>query len=126
MPDDKKRDKEMEALSKAIVEAIMKSADVKEALGKVLNRENLRDSSFMALLLKIENLTQSMGLEISCSCEFEGEELVAEDTAGSDKQLLSENIEEDAKLSPQEKAFREFLADRFDEDEWLKKHGLIL
>lgn len=131
MPDEKDREKEMEVLSRAIVEAIMKSRNVRQAIEKLSQKEDVASSSLMVLMLKLQNLAESINVDQPDKDSFSDEEDGSVDEHGSKDNIdntlnNSESCEEGKKLSPNEIAFRDFLAGRFDQDKWLKKHGLII
>lgn len=132
MSEDKRHEEEFEFLSRAIVDAIVKSSDVRKAIRKLSESDESYAKSFMVLMLKVQNIAETMEGEKPAKPGLPTEkkmELGKEDFEGE----LDEEPEEPRKnyvdgklLSPSEMAFREFLAERFDQDDWLRRNKLIL
>lgn len=130
MPENERPEDDMEMLSKAIVDAIIKSKDVREAIRKLSDTDESYSKSFMVLMLRVQNLVESIGVDLSKAVDPSSEEKLnpspvkpsaaKKRNRDSFKNLVDGKIE-----TPSELAFREFLADRFDQDEWLKKIGII-
>ncbi len=130
MPDEKDREKEMETLSRAIVEAIVKSRSVRKAISKLSNKEDLFSGSLMVLMLKLQSLADSASIDDEEAFSDEARHgAVIEDEINllaKKKPIDSDIYEEGKKLTPNEAAFRKFLSDNFDQQKWLKRHGLNL
>ncbi|MBF0291450.1 MAG: hypothetical protein HQK86_04765 [Nitrospinae bacterium] len=131
--DEKNNEKDMEILTRAIVDAITKSRDVREAIRRLTETDEVCSKSFMVLMLKVRSLAETMGLDFPNTCSHEPEKLAAparEKKSVEDKQAVLKKLMTDfvdgKKLSQREMEFCEYLADNFDSGEWLKKHGLIL
>lgn len=132
MSEDKRHEEEFEFLSRAIVDAIVKSSDVRKAIRKLSESDESYAKSFMVLMLKVQNIAETLEGEKPAKPGLPTEkkmELGKEDFEGE----LDEEPEETRKnyvdgklLSPSEMAFRKFLAERFDQDDWLKRNKLIL
>ncbi|MBI5816574.1 MAG: hypothetical protein HZB29_13300 [Nitrospinae bacterium] len=127
MPDEKPHDKNMEVLTRAIVEAITKSREVREAVRKLSETDEVCSKSFMVLMLKVANLADTMGLDFPDVC---GHDAAPRKTRSRADEGTGENapkpeaVEDGRALSKREKEFREFLAENFDTEAWLKKLGL--
>ena len=122
MSDSDGSERSFEKLSKAITEAVMNSPKVKKIVAEIQKDENICPKSFMVLVLKMEVLTDSLELE------FE-EELKVERPAPkkrrSKKSSRKRQFIDGQELSKKEIEFQEFSNKKFDDDEWLKKNGLI-
>ena len=111
-----------EKLSKAITEAVMTSPKVKKIVAEIQKNEEICPKSFMVLVLKMEVLTDSLELEVE-------EELTEESPVP--KKRNSKNSAKKAqfidgrRLSKKEIEFQEFSNKNFNNEEWLKKNGLI-
>ncbi|MDH5478962.1 MAG: hypothetical protein OEY50_11565 [Nitrospinota bacterium] len=132
MSDDKQRDDNMDFLSKAIVDAITKSPDVRQAIKQLAETDEGYSRSFMVLMLKVRNLAETLGVEISGGRDdFPGEDMfdlnfLDQKPEQEQQKTDRANIVDGRKETPQEIAFREFESTRFNQEEWLRKHGLIL
>jgi len=131
MAEEKQRDDSMEFLSRAIVDAITKSPEVRQAIKRLAEKDEGYSRSFMVLMLKVRNLAETLGVEISgVREEAVGEDLFDLDFVGKKGSMerpradLS-NFVDGKKETPKEAAFREFESNRFNQEEWLRKHGLI-
>ncbi len=130
MPDEERPDEEMELLSRAIIDAIVKSKDVRNAMNKLFQADESYAKSLMVLMLKVQNLADSLGTEGENGTEFTHEKRLEFNTKVEEElrnhDIDISNIVDGIRETSSETAFRKFLADRFDQDEWLKKNGLIL
>ena len=134
MPDDEKNnEKDMEILTRAIVDAITKSRDVREAIRRLSETDEVCSKSFMVLMLKVRSLAETMGLDFPNACSHEPEKLsppAKEKKRGEARQAALKKIMgglvDGKKLTQREMEFCEYMADNFDSGEWLKKHGLIM
>lgn len=126
---DKDKDKEMDELSRAIVEALVKSDEVRTAMTRAAKKEDVCEGSFLVLMLKVKNLAQSMGVDVTRPCDMSCDEKMELDLKGVENAKPEDDIpphsEDGRKLTQGEIAFREYMSSRFNEDGWLKKHGLI-
>jgi len=130
MPDEKHHDRNMEVLTRAIVEAITKSREVKEAVKKLSETDEICSKSFMVLMLKVANLADTMGLDFPSSCNHDQPEKRSQRYAAdlgtdeADSTPIEKKREDGGGLSSREKEFRKFLEEKFDQEAWLKKLGL--
>ena len=111
-----------EKLSKAITEAVMTSPKVKKIVAEIQKDEDICPKSFMVLVLKMEVLTDSLELEVE---EELKEERPAPKQRRSKKSSRKPQFIDGRELSKKEIEFQEFTNKKFDDDEWLKKNGLI-
>ena len=111
-----------EKLSKAITEAVMTSPKVKKIVAEIQKDDNICPKSFMVLVLKMEVLTDSLELEVE---EELKEERPAPKKRRSKKSSRKPQFIDGQELSKKEIEFQEFTNKKFDNDEWLKKNGLI-
>lgn len=127
MPEDMNPDKDMEKLSRAIVNAIMKSRDVRKAISKLSETEDICSKSFMVLMLKIGNLAEAMGLDVPEVCEHSaaGGEEPGDTTGDEEPKPDFKHIVDGRRLTRAELEFKEYLASRFNEKKWLEDNGLI-
>jgi len=129
MAENKRPDDEMESLSRAIVDAIINSRDVRKAMRKISEADDSYSKSFMVLMLKLQNLADSIDLDKN------SQEQVKNFNIGSEMSGLTQprakknefkNFVDGKRESTSEIAFREFLASRFNQEDWLRKNGLTL
>ncbi|MDH5637686.1 MAG: hypothetical protein OEZ04_04285 [Nitrospinota bacterium] len=130
MADDKQRDDNMEFLSRAIVDAITKSPEVRQAIKKLAEEDESYSRSFMVLMLKVRNLAESLGVKIAGpGDDMGGDEMFdlnfMERKQGAEPEITDlSNYVDGRKESPKEIEFRKFESTRFNQEEWLRKHGL--
>jgi hypothetical protein len=122
MSDSDGSERSFEKLSKAITEAVMTSPKVKKIVAEIQKDEDICPKSFMVLVLKMEVLTDSLELEIE---EELKEERPAPKKRKSKKSSRKPQFIDGQELSKKEIEFQEFTNKKFDDDEWLKKNGLI-
>jgi hypothetical protein len=122
MSDSDGSERSFEKLSKAITEAVMTSPKVKKIVAEIQKDEDICPKSFMVLVLKMEVLTDSLELEVE---EELKEERPAPKKRRSKKSSRKPQFIDGQELSKKEIEFQEFTNKKFDEDEWLKKNGLI-
>lgn len=128
MPEEKS-EKEMDELSKAIVAAITNSPKVRKAVEKICDTDDLGSNAYMMMMLEIKNLADFMGIDAPedlASAEEACEEADIDApplAAGDNKKPVK--IGEGESLSENELAFREFMAERFDEADWLSKNKIF-
>jgi hypothetical protein len=115
-------ERSFEKLSKAITEAVMTSPKVKKIVAEIQKDDNICPKSFMVLVLKMEVLTDSLELEVE---EELKEERPAPKKRRSKKSSRKPQFIDGQELSKKEIEFQEFTNKKFDNDEWLKKNGLI-
>jgi hydroxylamine reductase (hybrid-cluster protein) len=131
MAEERQRDDNMDFLSRAIVDAITKSPEVRQAIKKLAEKDEGYARSFMVLMLKVRNLAETLGVEISgVREEAAGEDMFDLDFIGKrserDRSRVDlANFVDGRKESLKEAQFREFESSRFNQEQWLKKHGLI-
>ncbi len=129
MSEKERPEDDMEALSRAIVEAIVKSKDVRKAIRKLSDNDENYSKSFMVLMLRVQNLVESIGVDLSKAMDQMHERhydpSAAEPAGAKKKNNDFKNVVDGKRETPSELAFREYLANRFNVDAWLKKHGII-
>ena len=122
MSDSDGSERSFEKLSKAITEAVMNSPKVKKIVAEIQKDEDICPKSFMVLVLKMEVLTDSLELEVE---EELKEEQPAPKKRRGKKSSRKPQFIDGQELSKKEIEFQEFTNKKFDDDEWLKKNGLI-
>jgi hypothetical protein len=122
MSDSDGSERSFEKLSKAITEAVMTSPKVKKIVAEIQKDEDICPKSFMVLVLKMEVLTDSLELEVE---EELKEERPAPKKRRRKKSSRKSQFIDGQELSKKEIEFQEFTNKKFDDDEWLKKNGLI-
>jgi hypothetical protein len=122
MSDSDGSERSFEKLSKAITEAVMTSPKVKKIVAEIQKDEDICPKSFMVLVLKMEVLTDSLELEVE---EELKEERPAPKKRRSKKSSRKPQFIDGQELSKKEIEFQEFTNKKFDDNEWLKKNGLI-
>jgi len=122
MSDSDGSERSFEKLSKAITEAVMTSPKVKKIVAEIQKDEDICPKSFMVLVLKMEVLTDSLELEVE---EELKEERPAPKKRRRKKSSRNPQFIDGQELSKKEIEFQEFTNKKFDDDEWLKKNGLI-
>ena len=116
------QDGDYEKLSKAITEAVLSSPKVKKIVSEIQKRDEICPQSFMVLVLKLQSLTEGFEVEVE-----EAPEKTKKKPRRSKKKTAEEAQYIDGeRLSKKEIEFEEFIKERFDAEEWLKKNGLIL
>ena len=127
MPEEKP-EKEMEELSRAIVAAITGSKEVRLAMEKICEQEKVGARSYMMMMLELNNLANYLGLSADAppsdediADDEERAALLGDADADDERE---ESVAESETFSKNELAFREFLAERFDETEWLSKNKI--
>jgi len=115
------QDGDYEKLSKAITEAVLSSPKVKKIVSEIQERDDICPQSFMVLVLKLQSLTEGFDVEVEEAPEKPKTKprRTKKKTAGEGQYIDGE------KLSKKEIEFEEFISERFDAQEWLKKNGLI-
>ncbi len=132
MSEENHHEDDMDILSKVIVDAIMKSKDVRRAIRKLSDSDESRQKSFMVLMLKVQNLVDSMepgddSLSREIHIDPDEIERQAKVRKPVENWKRKSRFVVDGKMeTPQELAFREFLSKKFDQDEWLRKNGLTM
>lgn len=116
------QDGDYEKLSKAITEAVLSSPSVKKIVSEIQKRDEICPQSFMVLVLKLQSLTEGFDVEVEEAPEK------SKKKARRTKKKAAEEAQyiDGARLSKKELEFEEFISERFDAEEWLKKNGLIL
>ena len=113
---------EFEKLSKAITEAVMTSDKVRRIVEEIQKKDEICPQSFMVLVLKMQVLTESLELKIEQSNTAEKP---VTKKRGRRKTSEKSQYIDGRKLSKREIDFEEFLNERFDSENWLRKNGLI-
>ena len=114
---------EFEKLSKAITEAVMTSEKVRKIVEEIQKKDEICPQSFMVLVLKMQVLTESLEMKIERDNSVEKP---VTKKRGRKKTPEKSQFIDGRKLSKREIDFEEFLNERFDAEDWLKKNGLIL
>ena len=122
MSDSDGSERSFEKLSMAITEAVMTSPKGKKIVAEIQKDEDICPKSFMVLVLKMEVLTDSLELEVE---EELKQERPAPKKRRSKKSSRKPQFIDGQELSKKEIEFQEFTNKKFDDDEWLKKNGLI-
>ncbi len=116
------QDGDYEKLSKAITEAVLSSPKVKKIVSEIQQRDDICPQSFMVLVLKLQSLTEGFEVEVE-----EAPEKSKKKSRRTKKKVAEEaQYIDGARLSKKEIEFEEFISERFDAEEWLKRNGLIL
>jgi hypothetical protein len=116
------QDGDYEKLSKAITEAVLSSPKVKKIVSEIQKRDEICPQSFMVLVLKLQSLTEGFEVEVE-----EAPDKTKKKPRRSKKKTAEEvQYIDGERLSKKEIEFEEFVNERFDPEEWLKKNGLIL
>ncbi len=116
------QDGDYEKLSKAITEAVLSSPKVKKIVSEIQKRDEICPQSFMVLVLKLQSLTEGFEVEVE-----EAPEKSKKKVRRTKKKMAEEaQYIDGARLSKKEIEFEEFISERFDAEEWLKRNGLIL
>ncbi len=116
------QDGDYEKLSKAITEAVLSSPKVKKIVSEIQQRDDICPQSFMVLVLKLQSLTEGFEVEVE-----EAPEKSKKKSRRTKKKVAEEaQYIDGARLSKKEIEFEEFINERFDAEEWLKRNGLIL
>lgn len=116
------QDGDYEKLSKAITEAVLSSPKVKKIVSEIQKRDDICPQSFMVLVLKLQSLTEGFDVEVEEALDKPKKKpRRTKKKAAEEAQYI-----DGARLSKNEIQFEEFINERFDAEEWLKKNGLIL
>jgi hypothetical protein len=108
-------EEDIERLSKAIVNAIVGSKEVRSTLARLIEKDVLLDKGFMVLMIKMQALAELAG--------FTGNNV-----KGKKRQRKNDAPQyiDGRELTQNEVAFLEYCAKRFNEKEWLKKAGITI
>jgi len=106
---------DIEKLSKAIVDAIVKSKEVKSILSRLVKNYIIVDKGFMMLMIKIQALTELTDIQKKND----------NGKRRAKKNDMRQYID-GRELTSNEVAFLEYCAKNFDDKEWLKKVGISL
>jgi hypothetical protein len=115
-------ERDFERLSRAITDAVMNSEKVKKVVAEIQKKEKICPQSFMVLVLKMQVLTESLGIEIEEDDLVEKGPLKSKDEKKSEKPQYVDG----RRLSKNEIKFQEYTNKQFDTESWLKRNGLIL
>jgi hypothetical protein len=126
-------DRHMDKLSRAIVEAILSSKDVKQALARLKKLEGKIDKTMMVFVLKLDSLTEAQSADFTADsfteeypAEEEQEEVKKPPARRVRRKGEIPEVIDGRPISASEKKFLEYLSERFDTQDWLKKHGISL
>ena len=108
-------EEDIERLSKAIVDAIVSSKEVKSILSRLIEKDVMVDKGFMMLMIKVQALSELA-------------DMAEKDTKAkkSSKKKSTKQYIDGRELTPSEIAFLDYCTKNFDEKEWLKKIGITL
>ena len=112
---------EFEKLSKAITEAVITSNKVRKIVEEIQKKDGICPQSFMVLVLKMQILTESLNLKVEQS---DADVKPATKKRNRRNTTKKSQYIDGRKLSKREIDFEEFLNERFDSNQWLKKNGL--
>ncbi|MBI4828832.1 MAG: hypothetical protein HY804_08495 [Nitrospinae bacterium] len=126
MPDDHQPDEQAEKLSRAIVEAILKSREVRKAVRQLSEEDEGYLKSYMVLMLKVSNLVEAVetGLASASGGEEPAPRLKVKARPRSKPNEFRYFVD-GRKVTPEEFAFCEYLSGKFDQQAWLKKLGIF-
>ncbi len=115
-------DREYEKLSKAITEAVLSSEKVKKIVADIQKKDEICPQSFMVLVLKLQTLTEGFNVEVEELSDKPKKKTSrrSKKKAGDSRQYI-----DGEQLSSKEVAFEEYVSQRFNPEEWLKRNGLI-
>ena len=108
-------EKKLEKLSRAITEAILRSNNVRKALLDLQREDLIGSNSFIMLVMCMDGLADL----VNSIHENRGRRSWASKKGKEDQYI------DGRKLTQSEIDFYEYLAENFDEAEWLKKNRLI-
>lgn len=121
MSEETNQDREIEKLSKTIVEVLLKSKEVKKILSKLAEQGSVSADSFMILMLKVHSLTEASRKEDPRKkTDSPRRKRTIRKMTGSKQSV------DGVPLSQKEISFLEYCVDQFDEDDWLKKNRITL
>ena len=112
---------EFEKLSKAITEAVITSDKVRKIVEEIQKKDGICPQSFMVLVLKMQILTESLNLKVEQS---DADVKPASKKRNRKNTTKKSQYIDGRKLSKREIDFEEFLNERFDSNQWLRKNGL--
>lgn len=108
-------EEDIERLSKAIVDAIINSKDVRRILSDLIEKDVIIDKGFIMLMIKMQTLA-----ELASSAER------AEGRKRQPRRKNSNQFIDGRELTPNEIAFLEYCARKFNEKDWLKRVGITM
>lgn len=123
------RDNELKKLADAVIETLKSNKKVLSLMAELRDKNVVDSATLLSLHFKINEL-----LEISCATmseeELEAQGVYERQSAPKQKKAKSEEQEpretiDGRDLSENEIAFQEWVSERFDEENWLKKTKLI-
>ncbi len=120
MPHDSENQKEMEELSRAIVEALLGSNDVKRSLDKLNKVESDANKNFMVFVLKIDSLAKQKGKGMENCKENEILQLKPKPTRKVRRKDEKPDIVDGKVISKNERKFLDYISKSFDQEAWLK------
>ena len=123
MSDSNDSERDFERLSRAITEAVMRSEKVRRIVDDIQKKENICPQSFMVLVLSMQSLSGAMD-QSAPTQEEESAEKKPPKRVRKKKTAEGEQYIDGRKLTKNEIAFQEFINERFDADEWFKRHGI--
>lgn len=129
--DEKKYEKELKALSKAITDALVNNNDIMRQLSELRDRKIIDPDTLLGLAFKINDLLEIYGVTLT---EMPGELALKKNpvikeskSAKKDeplKELKTREVIDGHDLTDNETAFQQWVMERFDEKGWLKRSGI--
>lgn len=115
---------DMEKLSRAIVEAIMGSEDVRRAIKKLQKLNDAATNNFMVFMVKLDSLSDSQNEKNGIRLEEIPTKRLKKRKAG--KKSEKPFIVDGKLISESEKVFLDYISKNFDQKAWLEKNKLTL
>lgn len=127
MDDGKIPEKNLEKLSKAIINAIMSSNEVKRAMANINSQDILCSKSVMVLIMRLQSLAEFAEANDDNDTNEERHE-VNEYKEPEGKQFTPNKVQliDGKELTANELAFQEYCINKFKEREWLKKIKIFI
>lgn len=114
-------DKEMDDLSKAIVESILNSEDVKRSLKKMQKTSDSAKNSIMVFMVRLDSLSEQAEKEKGIeACRLKPKKRKPRKKIGKPEVIDGKTI------TGNEQKFLDFLSENFDQKEWLKRNKISL
>ncbi len=115
---------DMEKLSRAIVEAITGSEDVRQALKKMQKLNDAVANNFMVFMVKLDSLSDNQNGKNGIRLEEIPGKRLKKRKAG--KKSVKPFIVDGKVISENEKVFLDYISKNFDQKAWLEKNKLRL
>jgi len=115
---------DMEKLSRAIVEAIMDSEDVRQALKKMQKPNDVAANNFMVFMVRLDSLSDSQNEKNGIRLEEIPNKRPKKHRTG--KKSVKPFIVDGKLITENEKFFLDYLSKNFNQKAWLEKNKLTL